>query len=317
MNKRKIILGLLVLGFLSGSLFLSASPSSASALPLHVKQNLPLFAHPGETSEVDAYFLTDETGTFLKRPTIIIGEIFNSIDVIANVSAEAFLRQGYHALVVHNPNYPKIFRQISHLNELKSIRESFSLQHELNEKTLAFALTQPHIDTENLGVFGISFGGIMMSYLLSLHPEKFKAAFFALPGADFKDLFLNSFEPSIRNCRKRLFTELGSNGSKGALELYEKLSLMGDLPEVVALQRIPTDQLKNKTFILSAWFDMVVPRKNADELWQMLGEPKREFLPLGHYSTAAYFWGVRDKSVAWFKEKFSSQTSQLPTSEKI
>ena len=142
---------------------------------------------------------------------------------------------------------------------------------------------------------------------MAKHIDKLAAGFFVIPGADFTSLFMSSLEPSIRNCRKRLLTNMSHPNKpklihrqqlKSALESYKTLlTLMNYL---IFLRQ----KLKERVLIVSALFDKVVPQKNSNLLWELLGQPKRMTVPVGHYTMIAYFIGLGKKSVHWFDQRF-------------
>ena len=88
-----------------------------------------------DRADVDVYFVTDKNEVIQKRPVIIVGEILNSVNIISTRSALTFVNHGFHAVVVHSPNFIKIFNKIQNIEDLNIIGTEFIHQNVVNEAT--------------------------------------------------------------------------------------------------------------------------------------------------------------------------------------
>ena len=150
-----------------------------------------------------------------------------------------------------------------------------SLLH--NRAILAWARQQEFASPDQVGVLGISTGGIMAGTLLALEPAV-RGGVLILAGGDLPDLLMRSSESRIRAWRAARQAEDGLDTEQ--LEAALRAGLHSDPAR--AARYVGTD----KVLMVTASWDTVVPARNSDYLWEALGKPERlKLLLLSHYSS--------------------------------
>ena len=147
---------------------------------------------------------------------------------------------------------------------------------------------QPGVDSSRLGVVGVSLGAII-AHLAMGRDARLHAGVAALGGGDLPDLYHHSL-----------------------VALYYKLHhpqrlAQGALAPMQAVDPL-TDADKDRprrVLMIEAARDMLIPPRDALELWHALGEPPIQWLDTNHFAltlspmsafraTADYLWGVWD-----------------------
>lgn len=146
-----------------------------------------------------------------------------------------------------------------------------------NRVILAWARRQDFASAGQIGLLGISTGGIMAGTLLALEPEV-RGGVLILAGGDLPDLFIHSSESRIRRWRTARQTAEGLDEAGLYRQLREKLHS----DPIRLAPYVATD----KVLMVTAAWDTVVPARNSDILWEALGKPERfKLLLLSHYSS--------------------------------
>lgn len=150
-----------------------------------------------------------------------------------------------------------------------------SLVH--NRAILAWARRQTFAAQGQIGLLGISTGGIMAGTLLALEPE-IRGGVLILAGGDLPDLFMHSSESRVRRWRAARKTAEGLDEAGLYAQLRDKLH--SDPAHTAAYVATA------KVLMVTASWDTVVPARNSDLLWEALGRPERfKLLLLSHYSS--------------------------------
>jgi hypothetical protein len=256
---------------------------------------------------VDFYQSTATSPDFKgeKRPLILVGEILGGNDEVTRLFAPVFARAGFHVLVVHTPKVNKTVRKIDSYAKLPLLKELIVTTLELYRSGLDWALEQPEVDTRNVGVFGISLGGMMTSYLMATDP-RIKAGFFCLSGANPSGILAYSTEKGIRELRERIWkNERPGQPMNQALhrEFEEKLAAL-NIPDLAKLPTPPDRRLKDGAKLIYAMFDQVVPYRYSKLQWEKMKRPEADMLPfVGHYQSVVYVPWVQAEAKRWFREK--------------
>ena len=128
---------------------------------------------------------------------------------------------------------------------------------------------QEEVDREQLGIMGISLGGITAALAISIEP-RFSKACLLLAGGDMGEVAWTSTE--MEPLRKQ-WAEKG--GTKE--ELFAALKVVDP---VTYAQPVPG----RKILMLNASHDEVVPPACTKALWRSCGEPEIVWWDAGHYS---------------------------------
>jgi dienelactone hydrolase len=135
----------------------------------------------------------------------------------------------------------------------------------------AFLASRPEIDPEQLGIMGISLGGITSALAAEAEP-RFGKVGLLLAGGDISRVAWES--PELEKVRKRWLAQGGTRES---------------LVEVVR-QIDPVTHAKNlhgrKVLMMNALRDEIIPKSCTESLWRAAGEPEIVWMDAGHISAA-------------------------------
>ncbi len=134
--------------------------------------------------------------------------------------------------------------------------------------------TQPNVDSQKLGVVGISIGAIV-THLAMGQDERLKAGVAALGGGD----LAGTYRKSPLAQWKFLLLLFGVSG-------YAKTPTEVDLEKLQAVDPLSyTDRnLPRRVLMIEAARDVVVPPESAQELWLKLGKPPIQWLDTNHFA---------------------------------
>jgi len=211
------------------------------------------------------------------RPGILISPIMGGENRIASHFAGYLSRRGFHCLVVHRP--PEFFNGTPPIENVEN-----QLRHAVVRDRIAldWLASQPGVDGDALGSFGISYGGIKNVILAGVDP-RLKANVFALAGGDLATIFTHSNLKKIRRFRKYSIKENHSTSKEWEELVREKI-----MAEPLRCARYVDAE---RCLMILARMDHTVPRRNGELLRKALGGPKTIYLPCGHYS-AIFFTGI-------------------------
>jgi len=149
-----------------------------------------------------------------------------------------------------------------------------------------------------VGLLGISTGGIVGTVVLALEPDVAGGAL-CLAGADLPRLLLDSLESRVVRWRRARATREGLAGRTLLRELQRELTV--DPAHFGAF--VDTERV----FLVHAALDDVVPPPHQDRLWESLGRPRRlRLLLLGHYSAGLFLDAVLDEVAAFLAARLAA-----------
>ncbi len=142
----------------------------------------------------------------------------------------------------------------------------------------AWLAEQPEVDRDQLGIFGISLGGITAALAGAAEP-RFHKICPVLAGGGIDAVIWESKEPHAVDARRRWLAAGGSRDS-----LIETLKTVD--PACYG------DCVRGRTVLmLNASHDEVIPKKCTESLWQAFGRPEIHWYDAGHYSA---MWHIAD-----------------------
>jgi dienelactone hydrolase len=142
---------------------------------------------------------------------------------------------------------------------------------------VAWLASRPEIDADNLGIFGISLGGITAALAATAEP-RLKNACLLLAGGDIGQASWDSAE--ARPVRERW---LATGGTR-----EEFLEIVRAVDPVTYARKVNGKRI----LMLNASDDQVIPRACTESLWKALGEPEIRWYSGGHYSVMRHIFGV-------------------------
>lgn len=249
-------------------------------------------------------------------------------DTPLNIKAKAFIPPGGHVPVVF------MLPPIGGMNKLdQSMGETFCKQniaailittsltgldsdtlvpvsdHDHTHRRIASAIkggiivakSYSEINTEKIGLFGVSLGGILGSVAYGVIPE-ISAATFLVNGGDVPYILAYSDQGSIAKLRAARMAEQNLKTSE-EYEAYLRENLILDPLHFSKL----IDSDSTKLFLSKK--DTSVPSVKQMEYYNAVGSPKEtSFYSIGHMSTIASVLGVstnRPKIAQWFLNRFA------------
>jgi dienelactone hydrolase len=142
----------------------------------------------------------------------------------------------------------------------------------------AWLAAQPEVDQNQIGVFGISLGGITAALAGAAEP-RFHKICPVLAGGSIASVIWDSTEPHAIDARKRWLAGGGTRDSLVELLKTVDPACYGDCVH------------GRKILMLNASHDEVIPKKCTEALWQAFGRPQIYWYNAGHYSA---MWHIVD-----------------------
>ncbi|MEZ4703870.1 MAG: acyl-CoA thioester hydrolase/BAAT C-terminal domain-containing protein [Bdellovibrionota bacterium] len=271
-----------------------------------------------------------------KAPTVILASILNQDIKLEMVLARAFASRGIHAVTVDTINIKDVFTAVHRLEDLTTLIDSVNIISRSYQKAFNWMKTKSEIDMERVGAMGMSFGGLVLSYLTAMNPE-IRAGIFAITGSDFQDIFTHSQEPSVQAARNRIIYnefirtenqplsfQTDFKWSQYPITSEQRESFRSSLDPFVYTVPDPyrlsshvkqdlAKRCKDKALMIFGCKDNVFTRHQNDVLWEIFGKPEREFYERSdHYSAGFLIPFVHaNRYVSWMGEKFGMSPFEL------
>lgn len=141
----------------------------------------------------------------------------------------------------------------------------------------AWLAAQTEVDSEQLGVFGISLGGITSALAVTAEP-RFQKACLMLAGGDVGQVAWDN--PQLVRLRQ--------NWTDGGGTKEEFLELWSSIDPVTYADRVRSR--KPKILMLNARHDEIIPPVCTESLWRAFGEPEIVWYDAGHISAMKYIF---------------------------
>jgi hypothetical protein len=224
-----------------------------------------------------------------KVPAVVVLHILGGDFPLSRLFCSALASRGVAALFVKMPYYgPRRAAGDPRRMVSKDPRETVEgmTQAILDiRRAAAFLASQPEIDPDQLGVFGISLGGITGGLAAAAEP-RFKNVCLLLAGGDVGRIGWES--PELADVRERW--------TKGGGTKEQFIDLMKQVDPVCY-----GDRCRGKRILmLNAKNDELIPRACTESLWKALGEPEIVWYDGGHYTVARSFFPILDKATGFF-----------------
>ncbi|MDO8504431.1 MAG: dienelactone hydrolase family protein [Candidatus Liptonbacteria bacterium] len=240
-----------------------------------------------DTIVVDYYEIKGQN----KMPVIIVLPVLGGNNGESKLFCAYFAKRGLASLMVHRDQKQKDFASLENL-------EAAFIDMVIDHRTVIdWIATQKKLDSEKIGVFGASMGGIKAALLMAID-NRISAGVFALAGGDLPYILTHSKEKGIAERVEDAMKERGL--SKEELQSLLKARIRTDpalLAEYIDARNV---------LLISAVFDKIVPRSKQRELGFAIGNPERIDIFSGHYTSLLYIFYVQRASFSFFERKFGS-----------
>jgi dienelactone hydrolase len=224
-----------------------------------------------------------------KRPAVIVLHILGGDFPLARLFANALAQHGVDALFLKMPYYgprrdPMSRRRMVSPDPRETAAGMTQAVLDIR-RGVAWLAARPEIDAGDIGVFGISLGGITAALAASAEPQ-IKNACLLLAGGDLAQATWESKE--ARYVRERWLAQGGTP------EAFAELLSSVDPVTYAASAR------GKRILMLNAASDEVIPRACTESLWKALGEPEIRWYSGGHYSVMRHILGALLRVPAFF-----------------
>ncbi len=243
--------------------------------------------HPNNNTVHCEYFCPTAEGT---RPGVIVLHILGGDFDLARLFCRALAGRGVAALFLKMPYYgerrePGVDVRMISLDPEQTVSGMTQAVLDIR-RAAAWLASRPEIDEDQIGIMGISLGGITSALAVSLEPRFHKAAFL-LAGGDMGQVAWSSTE--MAELREH-WTSLGRTKE----ELFETLR---PIDPVTYARPVAGREI----LMLNASNDEVVPPECTKSLWRAFGEPEIVWWDAGHYTAVRYLGQGAMRVVEFFE----------------
>ncbi len=240
---------------------------------------------PNQPIDIELYEVR-RTG---RRPAILVSPILGGSYPIERSFCRFFARQGFHAVLVHREKI-----DFGSDRGAAYVEEMLARAVITNRVVIQWMTTQPAIDPERLGLFGISLGGMVGIMTAAVEPS-LSASVIALAGGSIADIFWTTSDPTLTIPRNRYLERTASTTE----QLHASL-----------LDTVNTDPLRLAAYVdptnilfITARFDRTIRPRYSLQLWRALGQPELIALPSGHYSSIVWLPYIRRATIRFFRRR--------------
>jgi dienelactone hydrolase len=225
-----------------------------------------------------------------RRPGVIVLHILGGDFDLSRLFCRALAQQGTAALFVKMPYYgprrqPGSTARMVSGDPQETIRGMTQAVLDVRQAA-AWLAAQEEIDGQQLGIMGISLGGITAALAATAEPRLEKVCLL-LAGGDVGRVVWDA--PFLKGLRERW---LAAGGTKESF-----LEAMRAVDPVTYGQNVRG----RKILMLNASRDELVPRACTESLWRAFGEPEIIWWDAGHYSAARHLFDALAKVSAFFR----------------
>jgi len=223
------------------------------------------------------------------RPGVIVLHILGGDFPLSRLFANALAQHGVNALFLKMPYYgprrdPMSRRRMVSADPRQTVGGMTQAVLDIR-RGAAWLAARPEIDADNIGIFGISLGGITAALAAGAEP-RIKNVCLLLAGGDVGEATWDAAE--LRAVRERWLAE-----GRTREEYFEVLRVVDPVTYAPAARG-------KRILMLNAASDEVIPRRCTESLWHALGEPAIHWYSGGHYSVMRHIFGVLLKVPEFF-----------------
>ncbi len=244
--------------------------------------------HPNNNTVHCEYFQPVAPG---KHPGVIVLHILGGDFALSRLFCRGLAHHGVAALFVKMPYYgprrqPDVKARMVSLDPHETVRGMTQAVLDVRQAT-AWLGSRAEIDADQLGILGISLGGITAALASSAEP-RLQNICLILAGGDIGEVAWNA--PHLKRLRERWLAEGGTKES--LIELLRPVDPATNAAKVRG----------RRILMLNAAEDEVIPHACTESLWRALGQPEIVWWNAGHYSAAQYIFEGLARAVRFFSE---------------
>jgi dienelactone hydrolase len=233
-----------------------------------------------ENNRVPAeFYVPRDAGASAKVPAAVILDIMDGSAILPRMMARAAAQQGVAALYLPMPCYND--RKPPNDEHKRVLREDPRRAADGFRQTVmdvrrakAILASRPEVDANQVGITGISLGGIMTALAAGVDGE-FARVVPILAGGDVAAITFHAHES--RKLRAAM-VEKGMDQAAAA-EAFLAVEPLNFASRVAA----------DRCLMINAADDEVIPKATTQALNDALGRPQLVWLPAGHYTALTYF----------------------------
>jgi dienelactone hydrolase len=243
--------------------------------------------HPNNNTVHCEYFCPTAGGT---KPGVVVLHILGGDFDLARLFCRALATRGTAALFLKMPYYGERRQEGSSARMISMDPHETArgmTQAVLDVRQAAgWLAAQDEIDGGQIGILGISLGGITAALATSIEPRITKACLI-LAGGDMGEVAWQSTE----------LTELRERWTAGGHTKQELFELLRPVDPVTYARPVAG----RKILMLNASQDEVVPPACTKALWRAFGEPEIVWWEAGHYTALRYLFSGAARAVDFFQ----------------
>jgi pimeloyl-ACP methyl ester carboxylesterase len=214
-----------------------------------------------------------------RRPAVVVLHILGGDFPLARLFARYLASTGTHALFVKMPYYgprrPSDVRK--RMIEVDPRESVVGMRQAILDIRRAAALlaSREEVDPEQIGIFGISLGGITAALAAEQEP-RFRNVCLMLAGGDLGRVSWES--PEVRAARDNWLAQ-----GRSKAEFFDVLRPIDPATYAERLQG-------RRMLMINARHDEIVPPACTESLWEGAGRPPIVWFDAGHYTAALYLF---------------------------
>jgi cephalosporin-C deacetylase-like acetyl esterase len=226
-----------------------------------------------------------------KYPACVVLHIAGGDFQLARLFANNLAQHGVAALFVKMPYYgerrqPNSAARMISADPQKTVYGMIQAVKDIRYAA-AWLAAQDEVDPQQLGVFGISLGGITASLAAAGEPRFVKVCP-VLAGGELSIAIRDSQEKDLVSMKQYWLSQGHS------------LDELKDLMKTVDPCSYGDCLRSRQVLMINALHDEVIPRACTDSLWEAFGRPHIEWYNSGHYTAMLHVLDTLDKTVVFF-----------------
>jgi dienelactone hydrolase len=226
-----------------------------------------------------------------RRPAVIVLHILGGDFALSRLFCNCLAQHGVHALFVKMPYYgprrdPASPRRMVAADPHQTVLGMTQAVLDIRRAT-AWLADRPEVDPAQLGIFGISLGGITAALALAVEP-RLTSGCLLLAGGDIAQVGWEAAE------LKAVRANWEAQG--GTRETFQAVLRQIDPVTYAGAAR------GKRMLMLNAAADEVIPRRCTLALWEALGQPKLVWYSGGHYSVIRHLPRALVQVAAFFRD---------------
>ena len=224
-----------------------------------------------------------------KRPGVIVLHILGGDFPLSRLFCNYLAQHGVAAMFLKMPYYgprrdPKSPVRMVSTDPQATVEGMTQAVLDVRRGT-AWLASRPEIDQDQLGVFGISLGGITTGLAATSEP-RLKNVCMLLAGGDVARAAWDL--PEARGVKEKWLA--------GGRTHEQFLELMREVDPVTYAANARGKHI----LMLNATEDEIIPKACTESLWKALGEPEIHWYRGGHYSVSRHFFSALTRVSAFF-----------------